>query len=375
MIRSTIAQATRFILQKNYLAEIKSASFNGLLADLSGLPSHSERLNLRLAAEQRLTTFQPSEIDIALYDERTALRVAAMRNVDYIINTADFVSYQAATARQRKQAFNAEFRLWGVTNEEVERLSQQISEMVTAATTLGDIKTQLPPDTERMLTQTSRGGRVSQTTNLQLVIRWLIAQGILYSDYLPTSFTANTIISPLQQIYPDLDLSHPPDEAQAQTALVRRYLAAFGPVTEADISFWTGFGKSETARAVGNLTTETTMTMVEGIPGMLLLLKSQAEALKAMEPPAQPIVHLLPANDPFVTAHRASRSRYFDNQKLQRKLFDSSGQAKPTILVNGKIVGSWQMSTEAALSWKLLETVDSTILPLIEAEVARIKGG
>lgn len=374
MIRCTLAQATRFILQKNYLAEVKAASFNGLLADLGGLPSSSERLTVTLAAQQRLTTFQPSGIDVALYDERTALRMVAMRNESYVINTADFVSYQAATARQRKQAFNAEFRLWGITNEEVERLSQQVSERVTAATTLGDIQTNLPPDTERVLTQTSRGGRVSQTTNLQLVLRWLIAQGVLYSDCLPKSFTVNTIISPLQPIYPDLDVSNPPDEAQAQTALVRRYLAAFGPATEADISFWTGFGKSETARAVGNLTPETTMTMVEGIPGMLLLLKSQAEALQAVELRTQPIVHLLPANDPFVTAHRASRSRYFDNQKLQRKLFNHSGQAKPTILVNGKIVGSWQMSAEEELSWQLLETVASDIQPLIEAEVARIKG-
>jgi hypothetical protein len=178
--------------------------------------------------------------------------------------------------------------------------------------------------------------------------------------------------APLATLYPGLDLTTAPNEAEAQAALVQAYLAAFGPATEADISFWTGFGKSETARAVGSLASKTTLALIEGIPGMLLLLKEQAEALQATQPPQQPIVNILPADDPFVTAHRASRSRYFSDQKLQRHVFSSTGAAQPTIVVNGQIVGVWEWA-ENSRDWHLLAELDPALHPLIQSEIERVE--
>jgi hypothetical protein len=164
-----------------------------------------------------------------------------------------------------------------------------------------------------------------------------------------------------------------PGEAEAQQRLVRYYLAAFGPATEADISFWTGLGKSETARAVGGLAKETTLAMVEGMPGMLLLLKNQAEALSATEPPPEPVVNILPADDPFTTAYRASRNRYFTDPSWQRHIFNSAGAARPTLLVNGKIVGVWDGPAETGpLNWRRLAQVESGVEARIQAELEQI---
>jgi hypothetical protein len=177
-------------------------------------------------------------------------------------------------------------------------------------------------------------------------------------------------------LYPGLHLAETPGEAAAQKWLVRAYLATFGPATEADISFWTGFGKSETARAVSALSSETTMTQVEGIPGMTLLLKEQAEALQATEPFSAPVVNVLPADDPFTTAHRASRSRYFSDPALDRQVFGSKGGAKPTIVVNGQIVGTWDEPSEESfgmIDWRLLTGVEATVEPLIEEEIERVE--
>jgi hypothetical protein len=91
--------------------------------------------------------------------------------------------------------------------------------------------------------------------------------------------------------------------------------------------------------------------------------------------PAQPIVNALPTDDPFTTAHRASRSRYFSDQKLQRQVFSSSGAAKPTLMVNGQVTGVWAWQPDGApphLSWQLLAPVDPAIVPLIEAELAEV---
>jgi hypothetical protein len=297
----------------------------------------------------------------------------------YIVPVEQYPSLLAATARQRNQAFNTEFRLWGLpTNEEIESLGQAIMEVLgEQPETLAEIATRLKPEQVRELSQTSRGGRVTTTSTVALALRWLVAKGELtVSDISPDWRQEAPVYVRLSQAYPDLDLETLPSEAEAQKALARAYLAAFGPATEADLSAWTGFGKSETARATGSLSSETTLAMVEGIPGMLLLLKSQADALKAVEIPAIPIVNLLPADDPFPTAHRASRSRYFTDQKLQRQVFSSSGAAKPTILASGQIVGIWDWQTEEEteqLTCQLLAEVEPATVALIEAELERLR--
>jgi hypothetical protein len=169
-----------------------------------------------------------------------------------------------------------------------------------------------------------------------------------------------------------LDLAAALAEAEAQARLVRAYLAAYGPASEADISAWTGCSKSETARAVGALASQTTLVLVEGIPGAMLLLKEQEQALAAAAPSHEPVVNVLPADDNFVSAHRASRARLFSDQKHQRQVFSSSGAARPTILVDGRVVGVWAWSQEAepvTVTWQLLTDMDPALRRRVEAEM------
>jgi hypothetical protein len=304
-----------------------------------------------------------------------------MRSTPYIVPTAGYASLHSATWRQRNQALNSEFRLWHIDNDEIGGVADLIHKLVAdEPTVLTAIIDRLPPAQVRELSQTSRGGRVTTTTNVELALRWLTGRGVLSAGWstLPQPHawrTGTASYAPLHHWYPDVDLATAPAEAEAQKALARTYLAAYGPATEADISFWTGFGKSETARAIGGLAAETTLTLVEGIPGMLLLLKDQADALDATAPPAEPLINILPADDPYSTAHRASRARYLADQSWQRHVFSSSGAAKPTILINGQIVGGWTWQAEAnpaGITWDLLAGVDPALLPLIEAEIARV---
>lgn len=375
MLRATQAQAAHFILTKNYLAATKASGIIPLVDDLAGLPGDPV-LTPFLSTHLRLASFAPADLLAELYQKRSLILTTLMRSAAYIVPVQRYVTLHAATARQRNQDFNAEFRLWGLDNSEVETLERAILDSSEWPASAETITARLPESLPREVSQTSRGGRVSKTSNVVLVLRWLVAKGVLAA--MPADLTAirfesspPLLYAPLSIWYPALDLSAAPGEAEAQAALVHAYLAAFGPASEADISFWTGFGKSETARAVNALAAQTTLVLVEGIPGMLLLLKAQAEALQTTLPPAQPLVSILPADDPFTGAHRASRSRYFSDQKLQRYVFSSTGAAQPAILVNGQIVGTWAWN-DNRLAWRLLAEVDSALLPLIQTQIEHI---
>jgi hypothetical protein len=385
MIRVTQPQAAHFILGKNFLGSDRANNLAGLVKALVGLPGQPD-LTPFLAAQARLSHFTPAHLLINLSQNRTLINGPLMRSQGYIIPADDFITWHAATTRQRSQAFNSQFRLWGLDTGQVETLEQAI------LTTPGEwpasaeaIAYRLLPHLVQTVTQTSRGGRVSTTNNVVLVLEWLAAKGILYVEKdlpglrdlaglaLNPPDLGSQRYAPLNYFYPGLNLAESPPEAEVQTALARAYLLAFGPATEADLSFWTGFGKSETARAVGHLATETTLVLVEGLPGMLLLLKTQADALAATPPPTVPFINILPADDPFTTAHRASRSRYFSDQRLQRLVLANDGSAQPTILVNGQIVGLWNTQLEQnRLTWQLLSPVDPILLPLIQAEIERV---
>jgi hypothetical protein len=380
MLRATPAQTAHFILTKNYLAASKAAGVVPLVGELAGLPG-APTLTPFLAAYTRLAGFTPTDLLAELYQKRSLIQSTLMRSAAYIVPVERYATLHAATARQRNQDFNSKFRLWGLDNSEVEALEQAILARDDWPAPVEVISARLPQSLPREVSQTSRGGRVSTTSNVALVLRWLVAKGVLSASPAeikdlpglqnPAGLTKELLYAPLAAWYPELDLSAVPSEAEAQAVLAQAYLAAFGPASEADISFWTGFGKSETARAVGALAAKTTLVLIEGIPGMLLLLKAQAEALQATQPPVQPVINVLPADDPFTTAHRASRSRYFGDQKLQRHIFSSTGAAEPAIVVNGQIVGTWAW-TGSQLTWRLLVEIDSALLPLIQAEIEGI---
>lgn len=379
MIRTTQTQAAHFILNKNALVA-DTPDVTHLVKALGGLPGEPP-LTPFLAAYARRQRFKPGDLLAALYLSGRLIQSPLMRGQSYIVAEEDFLTFYAATARQRKQQFNAEFRLWSIDNEEIEGVGAAIVEVVEADPSSAEaIAEHLPAAMQRTLTQTSRGGRVSETTPMALALRWLVANGQLTArraqgssgDWRSTAM----VYAPLRHWHAGLNLAEAPEEAEAQAQVVRRYLAAFGPATEADISFWTGFGKSETARAVNTLSDETAMTLVEGIPGMTLLLSEQAEALQTTEPFTTSLVNILPADDPFTIAHRASRSRYFSDASLQRQVFNSHGNAQPTIMVNGQIVGIWDEPNEESfgmIDWRLLVAVEAKVEPVIEAGIEQLE--
>jgi hypothetical protein len=149
--------------------------------------------------------------------------------------------------------------------------------------------------------------------------------------------------------------------ARAQVEVIRRWLARFGPGTEGDIRWWTGWTAREVRAALATIgAVEVDMDGQRGY-----VLPDDLETT----PKPKPWVALLPPLDPTTMGWR-ERDWYLGAHK--NHLFDRNGNAGPTIWVNGRIAGGWAMRATGDVVTRLLEDVGKKAARAVDAEAARL---
>jgi Winged helix DNA-binding domain len=152
-----------------------------------------------------------------------------------------------------------------------------------------------------------------------------------------------------------------PPEAEGVAGLVERWLRAFGPGTAADLKWWLGSTVTAVRRALADI--EAVEVDLDGRIGYLLP--------DDLEPPdhVEPWAALLPPLDP-TTMGWYERDWYLGPHREQ--LFDTAGNAGPTIWWDGRIVGGWRQDEAGAVVLQMLEDVGADALRAIETESARL---
>ena len=150
-------------------------------------------------------------------------------------------------------------------------------------------------------------------------------------------------------------------EAEGVAALVGQWLRVFGPGTAADIKWWLGSTVTAVRRALADL--QAVEVDLDGQPGYLL-----PDDLEATDP-VEPWAALLPPLDPTTMGWR-ERDWYLGPYRAQ--LFDTSGNAGPTLWWDGRIVGGWRQGDAGEVVLQLLEDVGAEGLRALEREAARL---
>jgi Winged helix DNA-binding domain len=151
-------------------------------------------------------------------------------------------------------------------------------------------------------------------------------------------------------------------EAEGVARLVEAWLRAFGPGTEADIKWWLGSTFTSVRRALADL--GALDVELEGEPGHVL-----ADDVEAVEP-VEPWAALLPTLDPTTMGWK-ERDWYLGPHASA--LFDSAGNAGPTVWWDGRVVGGWSQRRDGEISYRLLEDVGSDAKAAVEAEAGRLE--
>jgi DNA glycosylase AlkZ-like len=147
----------------------------------------------------------------------------------------------------------------------------------------------------------------------------------------------------------------------AQVELVRRWLFAFGPATVEDVKWWTGWTLGATRRALAAV--DAVEVELDGAVGVVL--PDDVEPVEGVEPWAA----LLPALDP--TAMGWLRRDWYLGEHGPA-LFDRSGNVGPTVWWNGRIVGGWGQRPDGEVVYRLLEDVGADAVSAIEAAAERV---
>jgi hypothetical protein len=151
------------------------------------------------------------------------------------------------------------------------------------------------------------------------------------------------------------------EPAAAQAELLERWLGAFGPASETDIRWWTGWTAREARSALAAVAP--VQVDLDGVDGFVL-----ADDLDDTPPP-EPWAALLPTLDPTTMGWK-QRDWYLGPHAAV--LFDSNGNAGSTVWWDGRVVGGWAQRPDGEIVFELLEDVGADAVRAVEAEAARL---
>lgn len=320
-----------------------------------------------LACWARVDGFTTADLDRALYEDRSIVRVHAMRRTLFLVPTDELPIFTAGAARDVAEKERRKLHGWlepevgggdvadwvaGVEDEVVEVLSER-----------GELRTQeLTRLVSELSTEITVGsGRWAGRTPVSSRLLFLAAMDgrIVRSRPAGSWRSSQYHWATVEQL---ATLPDEPDPREARAEITRRYLASYGPVTLTDLRWWTGWTATNARRALEDVGAET-VELDAGEEGHLL------GDDPAPAPIDRPTVAFLIGLDPTTMGWK-QRDWYVGTHA--EALFDRNGNAGPTIWMDGRVVGGWAQRPDGEVVWRLLETVDADAVASIEDEAAAI---
>jgi len=271
----------------------------------------------------RCRGFKKEHLTTALYSEKRLGRIRCMRKAIFILPKDAIPIAHAATHRLVTDVSTRHMVAQGVNVDDYERMATQISDLLVG----------------REMTATQIKNALACVLPLSTIIQLMCDEALLIRGKPKGSWRANQLrYARFVDYFPDLVLGSIP-EVEATAYLVERYLRAFGPATENDIVWWLGLGKRRARAAMRLLHDRVEALGVRGIDGEFIALRSESAPPECESSRSDPVINLLPCLDPYLMGY-IERERYLDTRHYEH-VFDRSGNATSTILVDGRVVGVW----------------------------------
>lgn len=337
------------VLCKQHLTDdSKISDIAEVVKDINGLHS-TDPATPYLSLFSRTKNFTKDKLDEELYIKKTLGKIRCVRKTVYILPKEIIPIAFAATNKMVELNSGNYSRYLGVSEKDYRKASEKIIEILeNRGMTTKEIKKEL-----------------KTKINISPIINLMCDRGLLIRGASQNGWRSNIHTYYLfEDYFPDLNLSKL-DEKTAKRLMVENYLSSFGPVTENDICWWTGFLKREVKEMLEDLKSKIEYTKITNLEGVYIFLSSNEKILKKLEIPQSHIIIFLPRLDPYLMGYK-DRQRYLD-YRYYNKVFDRSGNATSTILVDGRVAGVWDFEEgmESVVKIHLFDKVEKSTLKQI----------
>jgi len=370
MERISVAQRRARLGVRHHLAP--SAQAPDVVAATRGmLALHgTDPATVYLSAWARVTGHLVPELEKALYDDRVLIRMLGMRRTIFVLPVelapvvqAGCTRAIAARERRKTEQFLVE---GGVTDDPAPWLARVEAATLAALRQRGtalstDLSAEVPELAERIVLARGKAYEATQSVASR-VLPLLAADGVAVRGRPRGSWVSggqywwSVLDEWLPGGLPDLE------PAEAQAALAGAWLWTFGPAPVTDLKWWSGWTLGQTRAAlaaVGAVEVD-----LDGTPGVAL-----PDDL-APVPAPEPYATLLPALDP-TTMGWQDRGWYLGPHR--KALFDTNGNAGPTVWWDGRIVGGWAQRKSGEVVLRFLEDAGSEAVAAAEEQAARLQ--
>jgi hypothetical protein len=373
------AERRRRLLVRHHLAA-PAETVDVVADDAVGLHS-TDPASVVLSARARLDPFAVGDLEDALYERRTLLRLLAMRRTMFVAPIELAAVMNASCTRALvpgEQRRLAEMLVEaGVTTDPDDWIERVEAATVAALRAAGEPLaanqlTKLVPDLDRQLriaVGKKYEGTVGVSTRILFLVaaKGLIARGRPMGSWLSTQYRWAPMDEWIGRL-PDLD------QRAARAELVRRWLRSYGPGTVDDLAWWTKWTRREVTVALADIAAVAVTTDTGDDPAApaFVLADDLDDTLAAdADPDGAPPVALLPCLDPTIMGWK-HRTWYLGPHRAP--LFDRTGNAGPTIWVGGRAVGAWSQREGGEVVTRLLEDVPKRDEARVDAAARALTG-
>ncbi|MGW7639272.1 winged helix DNA-binding domain-containing protein [Streptomyces decoyicus] len=318
----------------------------------------SDPATVHLAACARLAAPDPADVERALYDEGSLVRMLCMRRTLFAVGAALAPVVASSTARAiaaKERAGTVKWITEGAPGWD-ERLLADVEARTLAAlrahgeATAAELAAEVPDLRDTLVVSPGKPYQATVAVSSR-ILRTLAAEGRIRRGRPRGGWTSSTFRWRPGTAFADLAA---PPAPEARADLARRWLASYGPATVEDLKWWTGWTLTATRQALA-ATGAVEVDLDDGVPGVAL--PDDLEPVAAPEPWAA----LLPALDPTAMGWKA-RDWYLDPEHVPQ-LFDRTGNIGPTVWWCGRIIGGWAQRADGEIVWRLLTDGGGTSLP------------